>query len=189
MVFGMDTKLFKRNFTRNAVQLRAATASNRVFLIFRDFLLLFAGLLVDPLVPALRERVDDRQDEVDNHSYHEELKDPAQQVAFVLLRLAAMELLFLVCEEGLEGLLHLLSDDGNECYQINGFIDQLLAERHDDDDLLEMHFNHSLADKRRAEKRPEWHKEMAARDAGEVEEGIRNLKSAKMVISHANFSR
>lgn len=131
---------------------------------------------MNSLVPALRERVDDRQHKVENHSYHEHLEDLAQQVALVLLRLAAMELLFLVCEEGLERLLHLLSDDGNECYQINGLVDQLLAERDDDDDLLEMHFNHSLADKRRAEKRPEWHQEMAARDAGEVEQRIWNLK-------------
>lgn len=67
-----------------------------VFLIFSDFSLLFAGLLVNSLMPALRQRVDDGKDEVENHSYHEHLKDFLQYIALVLLCLATMKFLFLV---------------------------------------------------------------------------------------------
>lgn len=94
----------------------------------------------------------------------------------MLLSLAAVQLLFLVCEESLERLLKLPTDDGNESYQINGFVDQLLAERDNHDDFLEVHFDHSLADKSRTEKSPEWHQEVAACDAGEIKKWIGNLK-------------
>lgn len=87
-----------------------------------------------------------------------------------------MQLFFLVCEEGLEWLLELTSDDGNECYQINSLINQLFAECHNDDDLLKMHFNHSLADKSRTEEGPEWHQKVTARDSREIKKWVGNLK-------------
>lgn len=92
-------------------------------LIFRDLSLLFARLLMNSLVPALSQRVDDGEDEVKNHSYHEHLKDFLQEVSLVLLGLAAMQFFFLVCEKSLERLLKLSTNDGNESYQINGLVD------------------------------------------------------------------
>lgn len=94
----------------------------------------------------------------------------------MLERLAAVQLLFLVCEEGLERLLHLSANRRNECYQIDCLVYQLLAERHNHDDLLEMHFNHSLADKSCTEEGPERNEEVSARDAGEIKQWIGNLK-------------
>lgn len=94
----------------------------------------------------------------------------------MLQRLATVKLFFLVCEESLERLLHLSSNDGNECYQINSFVHQLLAKRHDNHDFLQMHFNHSLADKSRTEEGPEGHQEVTARDASQIEQRVGNLK-------------
>lgn len=127
-------------------------------------------------MPALSQRVDDRQDKVQDHAYHEYFEDLLKEIALVLLCLPAVKLFFLVCEESLEWLLHLATDNGNECYQIHGFVHQLFAESDDDDDFLEMHFNHSLADKSRTEESPKWHQEMAACDSSEIKQRVRNLK-------------
>lgn len=127
-------------------------------------------------MPALRKRINDGQDEVENHSYHEHLKDFLQDIAFVLLGLATVKFFFLVCEESLKRLLHLWSDDGNESYQVDSLVDQLLAESHDHDHLLQMHLDYSLPDERCTEECPEGHQEMTAGDASEIKERIRNLK-------------
>jgi hypothetical protein len=97
----------------------------------------------------------------------------------VLLRFATVEFFFLVSEESLERLLELASDDGNERYQINGFVDQLLAEGDNYNDFLEMHLNHSLADESRTEKGPEWHQEVAACNTSEIKQWIRDLEKDK----------
>lgn len=94
----------------------------------------------------------------------------------MFLCLASVKLFFLVCEERLKWLLHLSSDDGNECYQINSLVDQLLAKRHNYHNFLQMHFNHSLSDKSRTEKGPEWHQEMTACDSSQIEKRIGNLR-------------
>lgn len=138
---------------------RDTQLSNRFvfFLIFRDFSLLFAGLLVDPLMPALRKWVYNRQDEVENHSYHEYLKHFLQEISFVLLGLAAVKFFFLVCEESLERLLHLWPYNGNESNQVNSLVDQLFAESYDHDDFLQVHFDNCLPDERCTKECPEWH--------------------------------
>lgn len=94
----------------------------------------------------------------------------------MLLGLATVKFFFLVCEESLERLLHLWSDDGNESNQIDSLVDELLAECYDHDNFLQVHFNYSLPDERCTEERPEWHQEVAASNSSEIEQWVWNLK-------------
>ena len=61
------------------------------------------------------------------------------------------------------------------CESCNNFVNKVLVKGYNDGQLLDVCFDHSLADERGTEKRPEGHQKMAACDSGQVKKRIWDL--------------
>lgn len=86
-----------------------------------------------------------------------------------------MQFGFLIFQECFERILKLFAKIWNGTDKDDSLVDQRFVEGNDDKDLLYVHFYHSLADQGGTEECPKRYQEMAARDASQVEQRIRNL--------------
>lgn len=134
----------------------------------------FVALFVDALVIILCQTVHNRNNKVGDHGNDQIFESFGKEI-FALFRWFAastMQTGLLISEECFEWLLEAWTDPWDESEHINRFVDQSLAERNDHKDLLNVHFDHSLAEQCGTEECPEGHEEMAAGNASQVEQWI-----------------
>jgi hypothetical protein len=86
-----------------------------------------------------------------------------------------VQLFFLAAQQRLERDGHLCAEDGDGGDVADSSVEQVLVEGHNDKDLLDVHLDDGLADQSGAEKSPEGDEEVAAGDAGQIEQGIGDL--------------
>lgn len=93
-----------------------------------------------------------------------------------------MQLALLAVEEGAERLLELLSYHRDDNEPLERGLDQGLVKGDDDEQLLNVHLDDSLADQGGTEERPEGDQKVAACDAGEVEQRVWDLKKSRVLF-------
>ena len=132
-------------------------------------------MFVDPFVVRLGQRVDDGHGEVGDHQQHELLEDPRKNIRLLSRRmsgrrsvLASVQLLLLLGQEVLEGALQ----PGDHGHVRHRRLNQRLVEGQNDEQLLQVHLDHGLADQRGPEERPERHEKVPAGDPGQVEQRV-----------------
>lgn len=138
---------------------------------------------------ALRQTVENREKEVDDHGDDKILEKLCQQIG-LLLRLARRRLVktrLLVVEECSEWFLGLGSQHRHEGQQIECLFDERLVERNDHKHLLDVHLDDCLADDGGAEERPERHQKMTASDTRKIEQWIGNLQQGQMYLINGNI--
>lgn len=141
--------------------------------------------LVQALVVALRQRIDDRDDKVGDHQNDKLLKDARQQITTATgstrrpSRSLAMQMRLLVAEERLKGLLQWLAHQRNVCQQVDRLLDERLVEGDHHKYLLDVHLDHSLADQRGPEEGPEWHQEVATSNSRQIKQWIWDLQGKR----------
>lgn len=150
----------------------------QLILIFREFVLF---LLVYPLVVTLGERVHYRYHKVQDHGKYELLEDGSEQVASFGYVLGGfpVELDFLAVEESFERFLELVSYYGQYFQPGEGGCYKSFVEGDDNEQFLDVHLDDGFSDEGCSEEGPEWHQEVTAGDACEIEEWIRDLKKKK----------
>ena len=87
-----------------------------------------------------------------------------------------MQFLLLFPEQLFEGSLDLGPEHWDLAEVSHGRVDQALVEGEDDEELLDVHLDHGLPDQGGPEEGPEGHEEVAARDPGQVEQGVGDLE-------------
>lgn len=133
------------------------------------------------LMVRLRERIYNRYDEIKHHGNHELFENRPQNVPPSAVgrrfRGIFVQFLFLSIQERFERYLKLLAHYRDELQPFQGRFYEGLIKCDDDEHFLDVHFDDSFADQRRAEERPERHQEMPACDARQVEKRIWNLQN------------
>lgn len=92
-----------------------------------------------------------------------------------------MQTRFLIVQKRFERFLSVSTQHRYDAEKVNRFLDERFVERNDDKHFLYVHLNHSLANERGTEERPERHQKMTARNAGQIEQWIWNLHTKKKV--------